>query len=360
MQQRMKTEKPVDIYLISSTLHFFWAYMLAQRNKELCESHLVVIDQYVNKPLLMVEYLNDEISPFESVETWTGRELKGFSKLQNRKQKFLAIKEYLKELPVRRVFIGNDRSVVGQFFIKEVKRINVGASSCFLDDGVYSYLGRAASKRWAERYLDSFFKKMVYGLWYDVPKTVGASKWIDEVWVMFPNFVNGLLKQKSAKEVLPSNNSFQSFKPFSELVLKGVNFDTTMLRRLDVLITLPNETVFSQLPGYEKKMNLLIKGLTSQNKSIAIKYHPSAVNKDALNLGKNGVAVLPANLSFELLIPFLENCHVIGDLSTTVLISHYSKCGSVSLLEISEDAKNDFMVDLCKSLGIRVQREDLI
>ena len=72
-------KQPVDVFLVSSTLHFFWAFMLASQDKAERKSHLVVIDQYADKPLLMLEFMSDQISPFASIDVLEGRELKGLS-----------------------------------------------------------------------------------------------------------------------------------------------------------------------------------------------------------------------------------------------------------------------------------------
>lgn len=356
MSKSSIANKPVDMYLISSTLHFFWAYMLAKKYQKTRESHLIVIDQYANNPLLMMKYLHGQDSPFETVETWTGRELKGLDKLQNRKHQFIRVQNYIQQLDIERVFIGNDRSVVGQFFIKKAKHQNTQLKACFMDDGVYSYLGRPASKSWTERYSNAFFKKLAYGFWYDVPETIGASKWIDQAWVMYPKHINKALNRKKVVEILPDNNGFDDLRTLSQKVFKGVGIDEKKLQQLDFLITLPNETVFSQYPDYRRQIRLLVSGLLSQGKRVGIKYHPAAGKKDLLSLEKLGAIKFPANLSYELLIPYLANCTVIGDFSTTVLISQYAQNIQVNMLDLEQNKESGSLASLCEEIGVKVEK----
>ncbi len=347
--------QPVDVYLVSSTLHFFWAFMLASKNSGSRQSHLIAIDQYADKPLVMLEYLTEAISPFLSVHVLVGRELKGWAKLKNRRQQFAWIREFVASQAIDRVFIGNDRSVLGQYFIKQSKQKSPLCIACYLDDGVFSYQGRAASQNWAEKYVDAFFKKVTYGFWYDVPATVGASKWIDEVWVMYPELVNSYLGNKKKVEILPDNDGFSVLLPLSRNVFKGMDISLARINSLDVLITLPNETVFSKIEGYREKINGLISSLLKNQKNVAVKYHPAAGNQDLLGLEALGVFKLPSNVSFELFIPLLSQCLVIGDFSTTVLTTKYSGNVSVGMIQSGENRE---MRRLCDQLGIEIMNID--
>jgi len=350
-------KQPVDVFLVSSTLHFFWAFMLASQNKAERQSHLIVIDQYADKPLLMLEFMSDQISPFASIEVLEGRELKGRQKLENRRQQFLWAEGFIEKTVIERIFIGNDRSVFGQFFIKQAKANDIKTSACYLDDGVFTYLGREASKSWGEKYLDRVFKKLAYGFWYDVPATVGASKWIDQLWVMYPELVNKDLKLKQKTEILSESRGFEQLKPLSEQVMNQLGISLAELSSLDVLITLPNETVFSKIDDYQEKMMMLLSCLIEQQKKVAIKYHPAAGERDILGLESQGAVKLPSNVSFELFIPLLNDCLVIGDFSTTVLMAKYSHRISVIMVNTSADEE---MSALCEAVGIDVMGVDSV
>ncbi|WP_051145161.1 hypothetical protein [Thiomicrorhabdus sp. Kp2] len=347
--------KQIDVYLVSSTLHFFWAFMLAKRFENKRDSHLVLIDQYTNRPMQLWNYLTAENTPFISQTKLEGRELGGLKKNRNRSKQFNWVSDFIKNNDVKRVWIGNDRSVLGQWFIKEAKQKDASCVGCFMDDGVFSYLGRKASQSFRERYLDASFKKLIYGLWYDSPITVGASKWIDEAWVMYPNNVNLLLKQKKVVNILPNNEFFKDLKNLSYKAFSIEKFDTERLNQLDVLITLPNHFLFSKYPGYNKSLLNLIDVLKKNGLFVGVKYHPAAGKADLLNVQEKGVWLIPSYMSFELLLPFLEHSKIIGDLSTTLLMANYAGLkNGIYMLDVNKDSYSNKMAKLCSEVGVIV------
>lgn len=325
----MKNQKPTDLYLVSSTLHFFWAWLLAFKNKPYRNAHLWLIDQYTDEPMVFVPFIDQVESPFVDWKLFDGREKTGIKKLKLRKEYFNFIQDWAKGNLVDRVLIGNDRSVFGQFVIKSLKSVALKSEktcvACFLDDGVFTYLGRIASKSYSERFIDSIAKKIMYGFWYDTPVTVGASKWIDEAWVMYPNLVSQTLKHKHVVELGLEPNSLEAFKCISEKVITSERLEESFFEALDVFITLPNERVFSKVSGYRDKLISLIYQYVLKNKVVAVKYHPAAGSKDILDLAKEGCVIVPSNISYEACIPFLNGKVVLGDLSTTLINSGYFK-----------------------------------
>lgn len=345
----------VDVYLVSSTLHFFWAFMLAKRFSDERDSHLILIDQYANRPLKLWDYLTPANTPFVSQQKLEGRELSGWSKLQNRQKQFKWVKSFVNNSDISTVWIGSDRSVLGQWFIKQAKQKNNTCVACYMDDGVFSYLGRSASQSFSERYLDAFFKKIIYGFWYDSPITVGASKWIDEVWVMYPRQVNALLRSKQLVEIYPNNHGFKAMAALANEVLAGARVSLKQLAELDVLITLPNQTLFSKIEGYEQALHELLESLLSKGLKVALKYHPAVGKQDPLSLSEAGLWVLPSHVSFEVLLPFLHQCTVIGDMSTTILLANYAQTiRRVIMVRLKDGLYVERMASLCERVSIEV------
>lgn len=347
--------KQVDVYLVASPLHFFWAFALASRFLEQRESHLVLIDQYTDKPLNLWTYLTPENTPFASQQRLEGRELSGWSKLQNRRKQFQWAHSFVNCNEITTVWIGNDRSVLGQWFIMQAKQKNKACVACYMDDGVFSYLGRSASKSISERYLDAFFKKLVYGFWYDSPMTVGVSKWIDEAWVMYPQQVNALLHSKMLVDIYPDNQGFKAITGLAKELVANAHVSLRQLTELDILITLPNQTLFSKVASYEEAMGRLLQGLQASGLKVALKYHPSAGENDPLRFKEKGFWLLPSAVSFEMFLPFLKNCTLIGDISTTVLLANYANSvKQVVIVKLTNDHSIQEMIQLCQRLSIQV------
>lgn len=326
--------------------------MLAKKNGCEISSHLVLIDQVSGQPLGMTQFLTKAVTPFCSVTIISGKELSAIKKIKKRLSDFTQIKEFVSNAVIGRVFIGNDRSVIGQYFIKEAKKVNPACKACYLDDGVFTYTGRSASKKKSERILDAWFKRKIYGNWYDTPQTVGASKWIDEVWVMFPRHVSPFLKKKKKVEVLSGIDILPLLLPFSEVVLKKTKITSDELQRVDVFITLPNQTVFSKIPSYGQGIVDLVTSLVQRRKRVFIKYHPSARNSDPLGLEELGARCIDSQIGFEVLLPYLKNAHILGDFSTTLLIAQYAGLNMVSTISTDKNSSKSPMSKLCSDLGI--------
>jgi hypothetical protein len=351
-------QKPTDLYLVSSTLHFFWAWLLAFKNKPHRNAHLWLIDQYSDKPMAFVPFIDQVESPFVDWKLFDGREKGGLEKLKLRRKLFGEVRTWAKGHLIERVFIGNDRSVFGQYTIKTLKQNSQKngqhCTACFLDDGVFTYLGRAASQSWSEKYLDALAKKLMFGFWYDSPATVGASKWIDEAWMMYPNEANGLLNNKSRHDFGLTRDDLSAFQPIAELLIKQHAPDLLTTKAPDVLIALPNYYLIKATPDYPVRLAQLITNLQQQGLRIAVKYHPAAQGKDLLNLAeKFGVQCLNDQLSFEVLLAYWQDQSVgfIGDLSTTTLLAHYFGFSSQWLPGV-QSTQTQAMQVFCKKLDI--------
>ena len=244
--------------------------------------------------------------------------------------------------------IGSDRlrKAIERNRKKQAKQSNPKCLGCYLDDGVFTYLGRSASQKKSERYIDAFIKKLTYGFWYDTPQTIGASKWIDQAWVMYPSEVNALLKNKELVNIYPENQGFKTFSFLAKEVLNKEKLKSSVLNELDVLITLPNETVFTKVHNYKEIISKLISNLILDKKSVGIKYHPAADNKDILDLLPLGVTLLPSNISFESLIPYLSKYYSMKDIDTHGVLQWKSKTLlSIDKLYIFEDIQFENIMD---------------
>jgi hypothetical protein len=360
------SSKPVDLYLVSSPLHFFWAWLLADRQKNERDAHLWLIDQYTDHPMVFAPFLNRVETPFVSWQLLAGREAKGLKKWRQRKQRFAMTEAWCAEHRPARVLIGNDRSVLGQFVIKTAKQVakeqDARCTGVFLDDGVFSYLGRAASKAWSERVVDNAVKKLMFGRWYDTPETVGASRWVDEAWLMYPEVGQRNLPSKLCLRLvtdqLQKEAGLSAFEPMARTVLSEHQWETARLERLDGLFTLPNHRIFSRIEGYRAKILADLNRQVQQGKRFAVKYHPAAGSQDLLGLKEAGFEVLPSNVSFEVLLPFLADCEVVGDFSTTILLAQYLTNKPVRWMASSFDHNAESMKRLCREIGIEIKESE--
>ena len=107
-------------------------------------------------------------------------------------------------------------------------------------------------------------------------------------------------------------------------ILMLYKFNSDKLADLDALFTLPHESLFINNPGYRDQVLEQIADLKSKGLQVAVKYHPRNSDPDALNLLPAGIELIPAGISFEAILPLLpKTTHIIGDLSSTLLIARW-------------------------------------
>jgi hypothetical protein len=311
----------MDYYLVSTPLHLYIACALALERKQKSTAHLIFIDQYPTQPAMFLDSLSRwENNPFEKVNAFFGREDKGIKKLYRRKKLFLELEKIINLNPPENIFVGNDRRIEFQYMMQYCQKLDLKTKGIYFDEGLFTYIGREASESFVEQVVDNVIRKLFYGLWWQSPKTIGASKWINEVYVAFPKLMHPLLKNKTIKPLQSVFFSHKSLHEFAENILSDANVKRTILQ-VKIVLTLPETTDMEQIPYYTESVMSLIKYLLEKNFSIAIKYHPSAAGRDLLHISERyDVQIMPAHIPFEMFLPLLDSGVVlIGDMSSTLL-----------------------------------------
>ena len=221
-------------------------------------------------------------------------------------------------------------------------------------DGTFTYVGRKASSTFSDAFIDNWLKKLSYGLWWKNPRTVGESAWISDIHVAFPKLIDDRLKQKSICQL--DHNKFTSpeMLKLSESILSFYHVGAERLSALDGLFTLPHESLFIQNPEYRTILLQQINEMKANGLHVAAKYHPRNSDPDLLNLTKAGVDLLPAGVSFEAILPLLPtSTHIIGDLSSTLLIARWLR-PELKVTSICSAEGNPDFIELFHSLDIEV------
>lgn len=278
-----------SVYLASTTLHLYTASVIAAgRNNE--EAHLIFIDQPEGKPFPLYDIVRQwQESPFKSVQLFHGRFPGILNKVRKRKQLFSALKCELESLRPAHIFVGNDRRIEFQFAMKTAQELGCMPKGHYMDEGVFTYLGRKASSSFSDVFIDNLAKKISYGMWWKNPPTIGGSDWISFVHTAFPELIHPLLRKKQIISLDAERFTDQSILHLSSAIMAAADFDERSLHSLDVLFTLPHESLFERDPSYKDIILNVIHQLTQQGKQVAVKYHPRNSGPDILNLKENGV-----------------------------------------------------------------------
>lgn len=310
-----------SLFLVSTPLHLLVS--LAIIGKEKIDSpHLIFIDQDPNLEAGFRGWLNTwPDSPFTDVQTLFRPPKKALAKGKARKETFAFIKAFLSNKHINRIYVGNDRRVEFQYAMHIANQNNSSVHGVYMDEGIFTYAGRTASKSLNDKVIDGTLKKIAYGWWWSTPATIGASHWINEVYASIPEFVHPLLKSKqlhALDEEYWNSPLLQSYCAFA-LADSMANAEE-LLDSIDILITLPHESILYSDKFDNASLVKLIAYYRQQKKVIAVKYHPRDKQEDALELKEQVDHVLPQALPFEAMLPCLkESLSLFGELSTPLV-----------------------------------------
>lgn len=340
-----------SIYFVSTVLHLYIASTLAlKRTNE--DAHLIIIDQPENSGFpVMKAYLNWQSSPFTTHRQYFGRYKKIRAKLKSRKNTFEKLDSMIEELKPRNIFVGNDRRIEFQYSMSQCEKKGIDCIGHYMDEGIFTYTGREASSSISDKYIDSYIKKLTYGFWWKNPITIGGSEWIKEVHVAFPELIHPLLLNKKIHCL--DSQQFQTvpIKELSAEILKQYQVNKQSLSNLDVLITLPHESIFQKQSNYSERIITLVQQLQQRGLSVSAKYHPRNSTPDKLNLSKAGVNIQPAQAVIEALLTLLPpGSSIVGDMSSTMLITRWLR-NDINVYYLN--TSNTSLTHILHSTGVR-------
>lgn len=340
-----------SIYFASTILHLYVASTIALQRKDE-HAHLVIIDQPEGSGFPVMEAYNHwKSSPFKTTRQYYGRYKKLAEKLKSRRETFQKLQQLIQELQPTHLFIGNDRRIEFQYSMAQCQKHGISCTGHYMDEGVFTYTGRKASSSISDKYLDNAIKKLTYGNWWRNPPTIGGSEWISEVHVAFPELIHPLLRTKVINHL--DSNQFKSdeLTELSERILQQCQISSESVRDLDVLLTLPHESIFEHNTDYENRIQELISGLQDKGVRIAAKYHPRNSKEDLLNLGESNVKVIPSAAVLEALLTVLpERTAIIGDMSSTMLITRWLR-EDMPVYYLNDDDQR--LTQILQSIGAR-------
>ena len=296
-------------------------------------------------------------SPFEVVHLFSA-EKKGQSKLNHRREVFAQLLQAVRAFMPTQVAVGSDRRVEFQYVMQFLKQIKQLAKGLYLDDGLYSYAGRPHHV--IKDGANALLKKIAYGCWWQEPKTVGASSWINQAWLFAPNKAVPQLQGKDLVSLKQDWFTDEKIVELSHLVAKQLQFDVSGLIALDVMILIPHPNNIKKIPGYKKRIQQLVQQLQKQEKKVGIKYHPRTEDNDFLRLLDSGASVIvPSQLAFEFCLPlFSKNCQIVGDIGTALLSCRWLRpeLKVCAVLDENESFQQKY-ITLSQSMGIRVTNQ---
>ncbi|AHF01099.1 hypothetical protein THIAE_04165 [Thiomicrospira aerophila AL3] len=307
---------PLNI-LVSAAL----ACHLRQRQGVDFQAQIWLIDQknLENNPYLKA-LENWVESPFQCIKILPGI-AKGRAKLAERKQNFARIQQDLADFQPNIIATGSDRRIEFQYAMQSMERQGAKPQGWYLDDGLYSYAGWPIQP--LKDTLNALLKKLTYGLWWQEPKTIGASNWIQQAWLFRPAQAHPLLANKQLN-ILPAE-WFQAPEIQSLSKLVRTDLANQDLQAISLLLLLPHPADQAKMKDYASSIKNYLRHITEQGAKVAVKYHPRQSLDDEFQLAKmSNVTLIPKSLAFEYLLADLApQTQIVGDISTVLLTAKW-------------------------------------
>ena len=326
--------------------------MVAFELPEEDEIYLGLIDQPDTERPFVSALLQWRQSPFKEI-LLLSQQAKGKGKRQQRLSSFKIITQFIDQIKPDIIYTGNDRRIEFQFAMHQARKSNKHSIGTYLDDGTYSYLGRAT--HWLkDKVIDNLVKKLSYGLWWRQPSTIGASNWIDRAILAFPESAIDALKVKFCTS-LPKNLDRDEFKTLAELCLNVFNYPAKQIENINSLIMLPHESVAT-----DKIKKHLGYWLLSQGDRISFKHHPrtdgcNAVSDKEAWFIPGKAEQVPAGIPMEVLLPLIQsNCHIAGDVSTALLTTKWLRPELNVTVFVTADTSTQW-IQLLNLLDIQIE-----
>lgn len=342
-------------FLVSTPLHLMVSIAIADTEK-LDNVHLIFIDQVKSAEDNPYYQLAKELQLFKSLHIFMRPPRAFWHKRRHRKTTFAALKTLIESIRPEHIYCGNDRRVEFQYAMFCAANLALRPHGYYMDEGTFTYVGRQASDSFSDKIVDNTIKKLGYGLWWQHPPTVGASSWVNSVYISFPALAHPLLQKKDVRELSLLYWQSPALKRFCELLLSNMQ-KPTLLEKYDLFYTFPHESVMQANPNYKTLLQQSLQEQLRLGKTIGVKYHPRDTQQDVLGVGNlAGVEVVDRKIPFEALLPlFQAHLTVVGDFSTTLITTRLLRPDlAVTAINHGASVQSTLFVELYEKLGITV------
>lgn len=340
------------LFLASTPFNMLTSAMVAFELPAEDVAYLGLIDQPDMKRPFVAALHEWQESPFAQT-LLLSQQAKGKGKRQQRKSTFEKIAQLIDEVKPDKIYTGNDRRIEFQYAMHHIRKSNDASIGIYIDDGTYSYLGRET--HWLkDKVLDNLVKKLIYGLWWQQPSTIGASNWVSQAILAFPESAVPELQQKICV-ALPENLQKFEFEHLAKLCLNKFDYSVDKLMNIDALILLPHTSVAT-----DQTKNKLSYWLANRGAKISFKHHPrTALTNDGGDkedwLIPPQALQIPAGIPMEVLLPLLQpTCQLAGDVSTALLTAKWLR-PELEVTAFATANTSTHWLDLLNLLKIKIE-----
>ena len=339
------------IYLPSTPFNLFLSLIdMLERQPE--KAWLIMIDQKAALPYLELLQGNAD---FPLVGVHTLQAASGWKKPFVRRSQFEQLWRWVEASHPAEIVVGSDRRIEFQYLMHRFSQTGSRPLGVYLDDGLYSYLWWKHSRLDLEWWVNNFLKKVVYGAWWDQPRTIGDSRWVDKARLLFPAMARPPLLQKRTERIAVELSCAPAMQKLASELAGLMGIEANRLSSIRKLILLPHPVHMKRRP---ELVQVLRHELDQSEGLTAIKYHPRYEGRDPLSLLSPETLLLPNNVAYEFMLPLLsDETEVVGDLSTvmlsTKLLRPQIRCRLLSRFDEC-DEKSQAMHSLFEQVGVQL------
>lgn len=300
------------LFIASTPLHVFFSLGLMRGPFRDDENTLALIDQRPGDRDYVAEALEAEGGSPRVVRFPTLRAL------GHARTVLAQISDFTRGLAPSTLAVGNDRRT--EFYA--ALRGCPGARRTYVDDGLYSYLPREdAHPAWRQA-ISNWRRSLKYGLELERPDAVGASRAVQDAYVLLPDQVHEGLRGKPVEALRPEWFADPWVRQVCRAAAARAGFDVAACGPIGLLLLLPHPRFLQDYPALRRGLETLARDHAARGSVVAVKPHPRAVNtplERQLELPRGRLLEMPARLPIEVLVPLLSGTRVVGSLTTALL-----------------------------------------
>ena len=297
------------------------------------------------------------VSPFKKVHFLD----KSTSNSKSSRQFFKSIQSeignFIRQHPIDHVYFGNDFKPLTQWIMYCAKAERPHCQITYMDEGIASYFYAFNKSRKILEWFEGRLKSITYGSWYERPKVLGSSKYVDNGLFTFPDQIQEEYRKLEIGS-FPSNYfSHARVKKFIEFVVQDQDLKDKILN-IDVLILLPSMNLVDTVYKDIRILRKLLEDFKKKNLVVGIKYHPKDKDGNAVLDAGNQFTIVPTYLPAEIVFSLIDDdAIIIGDVSSALFSAKWLLPKSKIFALIPESSTiTDSRLPLFKNIGVEILR----
>jgi len=354
----MDRKRQQNVFVAYTPYHIFISLIMALSGGDKDEDqHLIIVSNFSDAQLMYKSLLSCPSLPFKEIVFYKGEyNLDILNSFQRKFARFLGVRRICRDLvshikheKIDKVYLFNEDRAYSLAILDYVSKQKGAVKASFVEDGTTNYSSYIERKKMP--YL--IFGKIFYGLWWKNVPVMGTSKFFDENWAFFPDFVRPELSDKVKKQIPLKGILELERNQIAARVLLDYEFKLKDIQDLNAIILLSHSSVIARFPEYKSMLLRVIQ------KAQSLGYKVDS-GSDFLNLNNQpNVTRLRSSAPLEFIfILARDNIQlVVSDLSTTALTARLllnnAKIVSAGVLLGSKDERFLNMLD---ALGVKLPK----